>query len=51
MVSSVKVDYEPCSAAVHPGQTEVAVGGGTVSRRTRWGFCELNERECGGLLH
>ena len=29
-VSSLKVNFEPVCAAVHPGQTEVAVGGGVV---------------------
>ena len=28
---SLPVDYEPICAAVHPGQTEVAVGGMTVT--------------------
>lgn len=28
---SLPVDYEPLCVAVHPGQTEVAVGGMTVS--------------------
>lgn len=31
-VSSLKANYEPASAAVHPGQTEVAVGGGNDER-------------------
>ena len=30
-VFSLPVDYEPICVAVHPGQTEVAVGGMTVS--------------------
>ena len=37
---SLPVDYEPLCVAVHPGQTEVAVGGMTVP----FYFCLLSLR-------